>query len=121
VQGLQVIAAEREAAEEEADQPLRPDIAEALEAAHDKAIGVALKQAEINQRLSDAAYEQAAQAAQPRELFVRRGGEMGRTDRCRLRVGETVFARMPNGEYESVGRVNSNGEIPNEVIYDIQT
>ena len=118
---LETIAQEKEAAEEEADAPLREDIQAALQAEHDLRIGAALQQARFNQAAIDNAHEAAAEAAQPREFFVKRGGEMGRTDRCRLKPGELIFARTPTGEYEVIGHTNSNAEIPNELTYDIQT
>ena len=120
IRRLEKHAAHQEFAEQVASEPLRPDVQAALEASHELHIGAALKQAEVNQRLRDAAYE-AAQPAEPRQLFVRRGGAWGHVERCRLKPGALIFARTPAGEFEVVGRTNSNAEIPNELTYDIQT
>ena len=79
VQQLELAAAEREWAEAQASEPLRPDVAAALAASHDIAIGRAKAQAQYNQDVIDAAYEQAAaEAAQPPQLYVKRGGAWGR-------------------------------------------
>jgi hypothetical protein len=111
VRKLELAAAEKEWAEAQAIEPLPPETAEVLQAEHDLRIGAALKQAEVSAQLVDAAYE-AAQPAHPRQLFVRRGGEMGNVERCRLKPGELIFARTPAGEYEAVGCVDSRGGLP---------
>ncbi len=113
-------AAEKAWAEQVADEPLPPETAEALQASHDIAIGRARAQLEHNQAVIDAAHA-AAQPTEPRQLFVRRGGELGHAERCRLKPAELIFARTPTGEYEAVGHTNSNAEIPDEVTHDIQT
>jgi hypothetical protein len=95
----------QEAAEELANEPLRPDVQAALEAEHDLAIGRAKAQAEHSAGLYDAAYE-GAQAAEPAQLFVKRGGEMTLVQRCRLKPGETVFAKI----------VDATGGLPPEEI-----
>ena len=114
---LQLAAAEKAWAEEQASEPLPPETAAALEAKHELHIGTALAQAKYNDDAVDAVYEQAAATAQPQQLFVRRGGEMGHVERCRLKPGEHVFALRANGQYEAVGVVDSNGlPPPPEVI-----
>ena len=40
------------------------------------------------------------------------GGEGVRTERAKLRPGEYVFVLRPNGEYETMGVVDSRGEPP---------
>ena len=78
VRGLELAAAEKEWAEQQASEPLREeDVAAALEDAHAARVGRAKAQLEHNQTVVDAAYE-AAQQAEPPQLFVRRGGEWGR-------------------------------------------
>ena len=111
VRRLEMQAAHQEFAEQVAAEPLREDVQAVLEAEHDIAIGRAKAQAQFNQDAVDAAHA-AAQPAQPRQLFVKRGGEMGYVERCRLKPGELIFARMPSGEYETVGCVDSRGELP---------
>ena len=92
VRGLERTAAEKAWAEQQASEPLREDVAAALEAEHDTAIGLAKAKAQYNQDVVDAAYE-AAQPAPPRQLYVKRGGAMGQVERCRLKPGELIFAR----------------------------
>jgi hypothetical protein len=111
IQKLAAIAAEREAAEAQADQPLRPDIAGALEAAHEQSISARKAQAEYHHALADAAYEQAAAAAEPVQYYVKRGGEWGRVQNSKPKPGETVYVRREN-EMEAVGVVDSRGEPP---------
>ena len=96
----------------QADAELPPETAAALQDAHDLYIGKAKAQGAYAQRLTDAAYESAAQAAEPPQLFVKRGGEMGRTERSRLKPGEPVFAKFGGGDWQVVGHVNANGEAP---------
>jgi hypothetical protein len=105
-------AAEKAWAEEQASAPLRPDIAEALQDAHDRSIGLAKAQAQLNQDVVDAAYAAAEAAAEPPQLYVRRGGEWARVERAKLKAGETCFVRRPSGEMEAVGVVDSRGEPP---------
>jgi hypothetical protein len=94
------------------NKPLPPETAAAIEDAHTRSIALQKAQAEYNGKLLDAAYEQAAAAAQPPPLYVRRGGEWGRVARAKLKPGEHVFALRPNGEYETIGVVDSRGEPP---------
>src|SRR6476620_11183939 len=103
---LAATAAYEDLAIEEMNRPLPEETAAALQDQHDKSIGLALAQAEANRRLVDAAYEQAARAAEPPQLYVRRGGAWGRVERAKLKPGEHVFALRPTGEYETVGVVN---------------
>jgi hypothetical protein len=76
---------------------LREDVAAALEDAHDIAVGRAKAQAQYNQAAVDGAYA-AAQPAEPRRLFVKRGGAWGHVERCRLKPGELIFTRTPAGD-----------------------
>jgi hypothetical protein len=109
---LAATAAYEDMAIEALNKPLPPETAAALQDQHDKSIGLALAQAEANQRFRDAAYEQAARAAEPVQLYVKRGGEMGRVERSKLKPGEPVFVLRENGRYETMGVVDSRGELP---------
>ena len=57
----------------------------------------------------DAAYK-AAQAPEPPQLYVRRGGAWGQVERAKLKPGETCFVKRENGAMEAVGVVDSRGE-----------
>ena len=69
---LELAAAEKEWAEAQASEPLREDVAAALEDAHAAHVGRAKAQLKHNQDVVDAAYK-AAQAPEPPQLYVRRG------------------------------------------------
>ena len=51
------------------------------------------------------------------QYYVRRGGEMARVERAKLKLGETVFVKRPNGEMGAAGFINANGEPPDSEIY----
>jgi short subunit dehydrogenase len=84
----------------EAANELPPETAAALEAAHDRAIGIALKAAEIADRNKDAAVEAAQAEANGAEqkaavIYVKRGA-WRRAERTRLRPGESIMrASLP--------------------------
>ncbi len=105
----------QEAAEAEASEPLRRNLAAALEAEHDTAIGAAKAQARFNQDVIDAAHA-AAQAPEPLQRYVKRGGAWGRVQNSKLKPGEHVFVKRENGEYETVGVVDATGGLPPEEI-----
>ena len=113
---LEAIAEEKEWAEQQASEPLPPDVAAALQDSHDRYIGEALAQAKHNQSAIDNAHEAIAAAAEPTQYFVRRGGEWARSQNARLKPGESVFVRRPNGEMEAAGIVDSRGQLPPEEI-----
>jgi hypothetical protein len=116
---LQAIVEEKEYFEQEASEPLRPDVAAALEDAHERSIGRAKAQTEYFQELQDQTFEAVtAPAAKTLERFVRRRGrhytEVGK---ARLKPGEPVFIREPStGEFRSIGIVNAAGELPEKEI-----
>jgi hypothetical protein len=103
----------QEWAEQRASEPLREDLREALQDSHDRAIGRAKAQLQYNQDAIDRVYAAAAQAAQPRQHFVRRGAVYKRCDATRLRPGEQYFAKCAGG-WEYVGVINAYGEQPDQ-------
>ena len=115
---LEMHAAHQEFAEQVASEPLREDVAAVLEAEHDTAIGRAKAEAEYHQRLSDGIYKQLEEeaAAKVAQLYVRRGGEWGRVQNSKLKIGEHVFVRRENGQMESVGVVDATGGLPPQEI-----
>ena len=116
-------AAAQEWAEEEAlrQGELPKETLEALQAAHDTQIGIALATAASAERTRNAgitaAQEAAAREAEPAKplaFFVRRGGEWGRIERSKLKPGEHVFTKRPNGQMQTVGVVDAIGQAPPE-------
>ena len=65
---LELATAEKAWAKEQANKPLREDVAAALEAEHAIAIGRDRAQAQYNEELVDAAHE-AMRAPEPRQLY----------------------------------------------------
>jgi hypothetical protein len=111
VRQLELAAAEREWFEEQAAEPLPEDVQAALEDSHAAYIARLKAEAEYDGKLADTAF-QAAQPAPPPQLYVRRGGEWGHVERAKLKPAEHVFVRRENGQMESVGVVDSNGQPP---------
>ena len=110
-------------AEEEAEaaNELPPETAAALEAAHDTAIGIALKAAEIADRDKNAAIAAQGEGAggaeeKPPAIYVKRGGAWMHAERARLRASETVFQKEPSGAWAAVGVVDANGGLPEVTI-----
>jgi hypothetical protein len=83
-----------------------------LQDIHSKSAALAKAQIQFNRDQVDAIYENAAQAAEPPQLFVKRGGEMGRVERSKLKPGEPVFAKFDEGDWQVVGYVDANGQAP---------
>ena len=107
-------------AEQEAEaDPLPEDVKEVLEDEHSRRIEKLRAQMAFNQGATDGAYAQAAAAAAAKEthFYVRRGGAWGHVERAKLKPGETVFVKRPNGEMEAAGIIDANGEPPPSEIY----
>jgi hypothetical protein len=74
-----------------------------------------IKAAEVAQARRDAAEEAAARAgepAKPPEFFVQRGALFMRAAKAKLRTGEEIFTRQPNGQWWVAGIVDANGSLP---------
>jgi hypothetical protein len=114
----QAAAHEYAEAQAEAAVTLDPETAAVLQDQHAAATGRAIKQAEVNQRLREDAYEQLKkeEAGKAIEHFVRRGAVHKRCDATRLRPGEQYFAKRASGGWEFVGVINANGELPEQEI-----
>ena len=66
-------------------ETLPPETLAILEDQHNHRIDRLKAQAGYNAKIIDSAYESLAQASEPPALFVRRGGEMGRVERSKLK------------------------------------
>jgi hypothetical protein len=114
---LEATAEEKDWAEQVASEPLREDVAAALPASHDIAIGKALAQAKYHQDAIDNAHTAAQESvAQRPEHFVKRGAIYSRASKSKLRPAENVYVRRPSGEWECIGQVDSAGELPPQEI-----
>jgi hypothetical protein len=113
--GLQEqIYAEREV---EAANALSPETEEALQDSHDRHTALMKAQMQYDRDAIDRTYEIAAQESEPQKLYVKRGSVHVSTEKVsRFKPGEHVFARRPSGEYENVGIVDSEGQLPPEEI-----
>jgi hypothetical protein len=106
-------------AQAEADQALPAETLEVLEAEHSARIERVKAQMQANQTATENAYAAAAQQAEEvqTQFFVRRGGEMARVERAKLKPGELCFVKRPNGEMEAAGVIDANGAPPpSEII-----
>jgi hypothetical protein len=99
--------------EEQMDAPLPPAVAESLQADHERDIEMQRAQAQVDARRSDEASDAAAAAGAVPTLYVRRGSRhYAPALNARLKAGESVFVRKPEGRFEYVGIVNGDGELP---------
>ena len=103
---------------EYAREPLPPETEEALQAIHAKSTSMVKAQMQFDQTAADNAYEGAKQAVEAKvaQFFVKRGGQWAHVQRAKLKLGELVFVKRPNGEMETVGCVDSRGEPPEQEI-----
>jgi hypothetical protein len=92
---------------------LPPEVAAELQDAHDSHVELQRAQAKADAARSDAASDVAAAALEPPQLYVRRGSRhYAPALSARLKAGESVFTRNPEGRFEYVGIVNGDGELP---------
>ena len=113
------ISQEQIYAEQEVERAnaLSPEAEEALQDSHDRHAALMKAQLAHDRDAIDRIYEIAAQESEPQKLYLRRGSVHVSTEKVsRFKPGEHVFARRPSGEYESVGIVDSEGELPPEEI-----
>jgi hypothetical protein len=113
---LEAEAQRQEWAEELASEPLREDVAAELEAQHAARIGKALAEAQFNQDAIDNLHEAIAAAAEPEPFFVRRGSVYSRVEKVKLKPGEPCFTKAGDGEWRTVGCVDSAGQLPPQEI-----
>jgi hypothetical protein len=106
-------------ADAEAAGELPPETQAALEDAHAVSIGLQIKAAEIAQARRDDLEEairlealRAGEPAKPAEFHVKRGSVYRRAGDVRLRPGEQLFTRQPNGQWWVAGLVDATGSLP---------
>ena len=96
-----------------ANQPLAPDVEEALQAAHDKYISKAKAQMQFNQDAIDNAHEVVPTDSAPLiQSYVLRDDTFTRVEEVELLPAEPVFMRHHSGTFEIFGYVDSDGELP---------
>ena len=103
--------------EEVNSSELPPDVAQDLQAEYERDIEMQRAQAQVDARRSDEVSDAAAAALEPPQLYVRRGSRhYAPALSARLKAGESVFTRNPEGRFEYVGIVNGHGELPDVPI-----
>jgi hypothetical protein len=100
----------------EREHALPKETQQALEDIHSKDAALGKAELQFARDQVDAAYEAAAQAAEPPSLFVKRGGMWAKTQNAKLRPGETVFTKQPNGEMWAAGIIDAEGQPPPQEI-----
>jgi hypothetical protein len=100
-----------------------PETEKILQEKHDSAIAYETKVLEVAQARRDDEEEaarlealRAQEPAKPAERFVKRGSVYRAASAVKLRVGEQVFTRQPNGQWWLVGLVDANGNPPDQEI-----
>jgi hypothetical protein len=111
---LEAKNAENEWLEEQvATSELSPELAAALQEEHDAAIGHAKAQAAADANRSDELADSVIAAQEQPTLFVRRGTRhYANALKARLKPGEDVFIRQPDGHFHCVGTTDGHGELP---------
>jgi hypothetical protein len=102
--------------EEEANKPLPEDVREVLEDKHSRHVGLARAQMQSAQNLTDSIYAESERVSEPQRFFVKRGAVYVDVRKVTPKPAEHVFARRLNGEYETIGIVDSEGQLPDEEI-----
>ena len=89
---------------------LDPETEALLRGEHEYHISGQILTAEIKARNADAAIE--AAPTKPPAFFVKRGALFMRTTKAKLRAGEEIFTRQPNGQWRVAGIVDASGSLP---------
>jgi hypothetical protein len=114
---MEAAEAREEWIEEQVNAELPPEIAAALQEEHENAVAYTKAQMAYDAKMSDAITDGAIAAAEVPTLFVRRGSRhyapVGST---RLKPGEPVYIRNPNGRFECIGETDSKGSPPDAPI-----
>jgi hypothetical protein len=103
----------------EASNKLPPETEEALAAAHSRHIGLERAQLQYDRDAIDRAYESATQEAESRTVVfhVKRGAVYVRYEKTKLKPGETVYTKQPNGEMWAAGIIDAEGQPPDSEIH----
>jgi hypothetical protein len=99
--------------EEEASRPLPQEIVADLEDEHHKHVSLQAAQLGAAQVMSDSVADAAQEAAEPPVLLVRRGvRHYARALSARLKPGEPVFIKEPDGSFQFIGTTDSKAQLP---------
>jgi hypothetical protein len=111
---LQTANEEQDWIEEEVNSAELPtEVAQDLQAEHERDVDMQRAQMAADTARSDAASDAAAAAGAVPTLYVRRGSRhYAPAATARLKAGENVFTRKPDGRLEYVGIVDGHGELP---------
>jgi hypothetical protein len=112
------ISQEQLYAEQEVERAnaLSPETEEALQDSHDKHSALMIAQLQYNQDLTDSIYEEAARTSESQKFYVKRGAVYTSVEKVKLRPSENVYVQRPNKEWECIGIVDSEGQLPPEEI-----
>ena len=110
---MEAEAEEEEWLEEEASRPLPPEVAESLQQDHEAHVGLQAAQMAAAARRADDIADAAIAAQEPPRLYVKRGGRhYAPAHKARLKPGEPVFTRQPDGSFECIGETDGRCELP---------
>jgi len=99
--------------EQVANAELPPEIAEGLQEEHERHVGLQKAQLAVDARRSDETSDAAAAASEPVQMYVRRGSRHYQpAHKARLKAGESVYVRKPDGGLECIGETDSKAELP---------
>ena len=119
VRGLQAENAFEEQLEEQAaNEELPPEIVADLEQSHAAAVGLEAAQRAAEAQAADALSDDVAESLEPPELFVQRPGRHYQSAlKAKLKPGENVYVREPDGSYEFIGTCDSMGGLPDPPLH----
>ena len=100
----------------QADAALPIETQEALEAKHSGHIEKLKAQMQYDRDAMDRLHESLEAEAKPQPFFIKRGSVFQDARKVKPRPSERVFVKRLSGEYEFIGVVDSEGELPPEEI-----
>jgi hypothetical protein len=109
---LEAVNEEQDWIEEEVNSAeLPPEVAQSLEEEHRRHVDMQRAQLAVDAQRSDEASDAAAVAAEPPRLYVKRGSRhYAPGDKAKLKRGEPVYQRTPDGKLEYVGETTGDAE-----------
>jgi hypothetical protein len=91
---------------------LPPEVAEGLEETRQSDVALQKAQLAADARRADEAADAAAVAAEPLRLYVKRGGRhYASVVSARLKPGEPVYVRQPDGLFECIGETDARAQL----------
>ena len=110
---MEAATEEQDWIEEQLDAPLPEEVASALQDSYESDVARQAAQAGADARRADELADSVAAEAEPPPLYVKRGSRhYAPAVNARLKAGESVFTRNPEGRFEYVGIVDGHGELP---------